>query len=72
MPDIRTDQLVERLRSFALGDDAKAMTYSQITAALALLDRVLPDLHRIELTTSADQPISVTIAETTITKIATE
>ena len=61
MPHIRTDHLIDRLQGFALGDDGNAMSDSQIVAALALLDRALPDLHRIELTITDGQPISVAV-----------
>jgi hypothetical protein len=63
MPDIRADQLIDRLQRFALGSDGNAMSDSQVAAAMALLDRVLPNVHRIELHAADGQPILLTVEE---------
>jgi hypothetical protein len=61
--DIDTAALIHKLQDFALGSDGNAMSEQQVAAAGALLDRVLPDLHRIDLRTGG-QPILLTVAET--------
>jgi hypothetical protein len=76
--DIDTAALIHKLQAFALGDDGNAMSEQQVAAAGALLNRVLPDLHSIELRTAGGQPILVKMASTAsagdcqIAKIATE
>jgi len=44
--------LIDRLQAHALADAGGTMTDSQVDAAVALLDRVLPHLHHVELTVS--------------------
>jgi hypothetical protein len=41
--------LIGRLQEHALADAPGTMSDAQVDAAIALLDRVLPDLHHIEL-----------------------
>jgi hypothetical protein len=61
--DIDTAALIHKLQTFALGSDGNAMSEQQVAAAGALLDRVLPDLHCIDLRTGG-QPILLTVVET--------
>jgi hypothetical protein len=76
--DIDTAALIHKLQAFALGDDGNAMSQQQVTAAGALLNRVLPDLHRIDLHAAGGQPIVVKLASTAsaddcpVDKIATK
>jgi hypothetical protein len=72
MPDIRTDELIDRLQGFALGRDGDTLSDSQLRAAIALLHRVLPDLHHIELITSDGSPISVAMSSAVASKIEGE
>ena len=61
--DIDTAALIHRLQAFALGSDDNLMSEQQVAAASALLNRVLPDLHHVDLRTGG-QPILLTVAET--------
>ena len=76
--DIDAAALIHKLQTFVLGGDGNAMSEQQVMAAGALLDRVLPDLHRIDLHTAVGQPILVELANTAsagdrlIAKIATK
>jgi hypothetical protein len=62
--DIDTGALIHKLQAFALGSDGDAMSEQQVAAASALLDRVLPDLHRIDLRVADGQSLLVKLAET--------
>jgi hypothetical protein len=72
------EALISRLQDHALADAPGTMSDAEVDAALALLDRALPDLHDIELRAAAGQPIPVTVASTAnaddcpITKRATK
>jgi hypothetical protein len=76
--DIDTSALIHRLQAFALGSDGNAMSKQQVAAAGALLNRVLPNLHRIDLHVAGGQPILVEMASTAsaddcpIAKVATK
>lgn len=78
VPNIDVDELIDRLQGFALYDPPGTMTDAQVDAAIALLDRVLPDLHYIELCAADGQPIlvrpasAVSADDCPITKIATK
>lgn len=48
-PAIDACELVVRLQTFALGDDQDVMSDAQVTAALGLLDRVMPTLIQVQL-----------------------
>ena len=78
LSDIDTAALIDKLQAFALGSDGSAMSEQQVAAAGALLNRVLPDLHSIDLHAAGGQPILVKLAGTTsaadrpIAKIATK
>jgi hypothetical protein len=60
---IKAEALIERLQAFALADDPGSLTDAQVDTDLALLDRILPDLHRVELITTDGGPISVAWAD---------
>lgn len=47
---IATSQIINRLNKFVLGEKDVEMTPHQITAAVALLKKTLPDLQSIEST----------------------
>jgi hypothetical protein len=47
--DIDTSALIDKLQAFALADAPGSLTDAQAAAALALLDRIVPDLHHVEL-----------------------
>ncbi|HLO79196.1 MAG TPA: hypothetical protein VK196_22285 [Magnetospirillum sp.] len=46
---ISAARLIDRLQNFALGDNPDAMSKGQITAAIALLNKVLPSLQSMEI-----------------------
>jgi len=56
--------LVDKLQVFALGGDGKIMSDSQARAAVAALNRLLPDQHQIELTVLAGSRFSAALANT--------
>lgn len=49
LSQIDIEALVDRLQSFALGDNPGAMSERQVDAALRLLNSALPDLHEVTL-----------------------
>jgi hypothetical protein len=55
---IQTSQIINRLNSFINGE--VKMENSQVTAALGLLKKTLPDLSAIELSTDPDSPLEFT------------
>jgi hypothetical protein len=55
--DIDTAALIQKLQAFALGSDGNAMSKEQVAAASALLNRVLPDLHHVDLRTGGQQTL---------------
>jgi hypothetical protein len=73
-----TAALIHKLQAFVLGSDGDEMSEQQVAAAGVLLNRVLPDLHRIGLHAAGGQPILVELACTAsaddcpIAKIATK
>lgn len=54
---IRASQLVNRLESHVLED--LELSATQVTAALGLLKKCVPDLKSTELTTDPDNPLQV-------------
>jgi hypothetical protein len=50
--DIDAAALIDKLQAFALAEAPGSLTDAQAAAALALLDRIMPDLHHVELITS--------------------
>lgn len=72
---IKTTQIVNHLQHHILGEkkrksdkNAVELSPSQVTAALGLLKKCLPDLQSTELTTGNGQPLVPTINITTETK----
>jgi hypothetical protein len=47
---IKAAAIIDRLQNFALGDDPDAMSTTQVRAAIALLDKVLPALQSVAIT----------------------
>lgn len=60
---IKAEQLTDRLQNHALGKTA--MSPSQITAAIALIRKVSPDLKSIDITSSASNRPLITIVNYT-------
>jgi hypothetical protein len=54
-------ELIVRLQSFALGENAAAMSDGEVAAAVALLDRVMPSQIEIMLAATEDRHISVRV-----------
>ena len=52
---IQASQLVNRLTDHVLND--KALSATQVTTALGLLKKVLPDLSSVELKGDEDRPV---------------
>jgi len=69
--DIDIAGLIDRLQDHALTDPPGPMSESQVDAAIALLDRVLPDLHRFELT-MAGRSLWVVEARSSASKVEGE
>lgn len=59
---IQTSQLINRLTTHALSE-APIMDASQVTAAVKLLGKVIPDLKAIEHTGEGGGPVVVTHVE---------
>ena len=56
---IQTSQLINRLEDHILNDlDLKP---TQVTAALGLLKKTLPDLANVELSSDSDKPLQMVI-----------
>jgi hypothetical protein len=72
LSDVDAAALVDKLQAFALGDDPGALTDEQAAAGLELLDRIMPDLHHVELTASGGGPTSMPLADTGLSKIEKE
>lgn len=60
---IRASQLINRLTKHALGDD-EIMSTSQVNAAKALLNKVLPDLKAMEHTGEGGGPMQHALSHT--------
>lgn len=70
---IDSNQLVKRLQNYALSeldDENPGMTKGQVTAALGLLKKCVPDLVNTQLTGEGDQPIQIALIERRIVKPA--
>jgi hypothetical protein len=52
LEQIEVAALIDRLQAFALADTPGSLTDTQAAVALALLDRMVPDLHHVELITT--------------------
>ena len=59
---IQASQLINRLQKHALAD-APIMDNSQVTAARALLNKVLPDLTEAALTGAGGGPLQIVISQ---------
>ena len=75
LSQIDIEALIGQLQEHALADAPGTMTAEQVDAAISLLDRVLSDLHHIELCAADGQTILLTVTETAsddavITKVA--
>lgn len=46
---IRAAAIIDRLQAFALGNSPDAMSRTQVAAATALLDKILPDVKSAEV-----------------------
>lgn len=60
---IRTSQLINRLEKFALNEDGIEMTKGQVTAALGLIKKTLPDLAQIDGNMSHEHSASEELAQ---------
>lgn len=60
---IQASQLINRLMKHALSTEGPLMDPSQVTAAVKLLGKVLPDLKAIEHTGEGGGPIQVSTVE---------
>ena len=49
---IATTQIIKRLNKFVMGDEKVIMSPAQVTAAIALLKKTIPDLQNIEANTN--------------------
>jgi len=56
LSQMNIEALICRLQDHALADAPGTMSDAEVDAALALLDRVLPDLHYIELRVAGSEP----------------
>lgn len=62
LSQINIGALIGRLQEHVLASAPGTMSETQVAAAVALLDRVLPDLYCVELSTPNLRPILVTWA----------
>jgi N6-adenosine-specific RNA methylase IME4 len=73
---IDAETLIDKLQSFAVGDDLNAMSALQVEVACQLLRWFMPDLHHIEMYDADSRPILVTMVasfgDVAITKVAAE
>lgn len=68
---IRATQLINRLQNYALAEvdeDSPGMSKGQVTAALGLLKKCVPDLVNTQLTGEGDEPIKIALVERRIVK----
>jgi hypothetical protein len=56
LSQMNIEALIGRLQDHALADAPGTMSKTEVDAALAMLDRVLPDLHYIELRVPNGEP----------------
>lgn len=57
---ISKSQILKRLIEFSEGKEDVDMAPHQVTAALGLLKKVMPDMTTNEMTGDPDQPIAIT------------
>lgn len=69
---IQTSMIINRLENFVKGE--VELSAAQVTAALGLLKKSLPDLQAVEMSYDQDKPMKVehNIAETILQTIPTE
>lgn len=62
---IDVEALIDRLQAFALADTPGSLTDVQAAVALALLERMVPNLYQVELITSGSRhrPIRVRLEQ---------
>lgn len=60
---IKTSMLINRLSDFASGRHGVEMSRSQVTAAIALLRKTLPDLSSTDIGTADGQPMRISIVK---------
>lgn len=58
---IQATQLINRLTNYALGKEGVTMEPAQVTAALGVLKKSLPDLQSTELTGNPDKPVNMSL-----------
>jgi len=62
---IANSNILNCLIKHAIGEDSeKPMTATQVSAGLALLKKILPDLSAIEISGDADNPVKMTMIVT--------
>lgn len=70
---IKASQLVNRLQDYALaelGEENPGLTKGQVTAALGLLKKCVPDLVNTQLTGEGDGPLQIALIERRIVRPA--
>jgi len=63
LSQMNIEALIGRLQEHALADAPGTMSNPEVDAALALLDRVLPDRHHIELRLADGEPTNTAFGE---------
>jgi hypothetical protein len=58
---IGAGQLISRLRRYALGDERVTMTRGQVSAALGLLRKAVPDLSSVDVGNADGEPLRISI-----------
>jgi hypothetical protein len=67
--DIDVAALIDRLQAHVLADAPGTMTDAEVAVDIALLDRLMTDLHLIELTARSGRPIRSALASARASKI---
>lgn len=65
---IANSNILNRLIKYAEGTLDAPMTGTEVTAALGLLDRVMPKMQSVELKGDEDAPVPVTVIERRVVK----
>ena len=63
---IQAQQLINRLQKHVDSDEGPLLDNSQVNAAKALLNKVLPDLKAVEVSGNEDNPLTVQTIERVI------
>ena len=61
LSQMNIEALIGRLQEHALADAPGTMSNAEVDAAFALLDRVLPDRHHIELRVADGEPTNTAL-----------